>query len=58
MEKKKETEAKEETKQPGTGETDHNNSAIYIKEEETGRWVVRNPSGSIGYNYLYRDEYD
>lgn len=34
------------------------NSAIYSRDKETGEWKVRNPSGSIGYNYLYRDEWD
>lgn len=37
---------------------DHDSSAVYIKEPETGEWIVRNPSGSTGYNYLYRDEWD
>ena len=36
--------------------TDYDNSAIYIYNPETGKWEVRNPAGSIGYNYLYRDE--
>lgn len=29
-------------------------SAVYIKNEK-GEWVVRNPSGSICYNNLYRN---
>jgi hypothetical protein len=36
--------------------TDFDNSAIYIYNRETGKWEVRNPAGSIGYNYLYRDD--
>jgi len=39
-----------------TDMTDYSNSAIYIYNRETGKWEVRNPAGSIGYNYLYRDE--
>jgi len=35
---------------------DYDHSTIYIKNEKTGLWEVRNPSGSIGYNYLYRDD--
>ncbi len=35
---------------------DYERSAIYIKNKETGEWEVRNPSGSIGYNYLYRED--
>lgn len=35
---------------------DYDQSAIYIYNRETGKWEVRNPAGSIGYNYLYRDE--
>lgn len=34
----------------------YDNSAIYIYNRETGKWEVRNPAGSIGYNYLYRDD--
>ena len=35
---------------------DYDHSAVYIRNKETGQWEVRNPAGSIGYNYLYRDE--
>ena len=38
------------------GDYDHDHSAVYIRNKETGQWEVRNPAGSIGYNYLYRDE--
>jgi hypothetical protein len=41
---------------PNTDMTDYNHSAIYIYNRETGKWEVRNPAGSIGYNYLYRDD--
>lgn len=34
---------------------DYDNSAIYRKDPKTGRWIVQNPAGSTGYNYLYRD---
>jgi hypothetical protein len=34
----------------------NDNSAIYIYNKETGKWEVRNPAGSLGYNYLYRDD--
>lgn len=37
---------------------DYSSSAVYIKNEKTGKWEIRNPSGSVGYNYLYRDDYD
>lgn len=43
-------------KQPGIGS--HDNSAVYKQDKETGKWEVRNPSGSFVYNYLYRDEMD
>jgi len=39
-------------------ENDPNTSALYIKDKETGEWKVRNPSGSMGYNYLYRDSFE
>lgn len=32
------------------------NSATYKKNESTGEWEIINPSGSIAYNYLYRDD--
>ena len=35
---------------------DYDHSAVYIRNKETGQWEVRNPAGSCGYNYLYRDE--
>ena len=31
-------------------------TAIYIKDPKTGLWIVKNPSGSIAYNYLYRND--
>jgi hypothetical protein len=34
----------------------NDNSAIYIYNKETGKWEVRNPAGSLGYNYLYRED--
>jgi hypothetical protein len=37
---------------------DHDMSAVYIRDKETGDWKVRNPAGSMGYNYLYRDDID
>ncbi|MFC2146178.1 hypothetical protein ACFLRT_02325 [Acidobacteriota bacterium] len=49
----------EDTDNGTTRDTDinnHDNSAIYIYNRETGKWEVRNPAGSIGYNYLYRDD--
>ena len=36
----------------------HENSSIYKKNEKTGEWEVKNPSGSIAYNYLYRGDYE
>ncbi|MFC2140665.1 hypothetical protein ACFLQP_00010 [Acidobacteriota bacterium] len=39
-----------------TDKTDYDNSAIYTYNRKTGKWEVRNPAGSIGYNYLYRDD--
>ena len=39
-----------------TDMTDYDNSSIYIYNRKTGKWEVRNPAGSIGYNYLYRDD--
>lgn len=35
-----------------------NHSAIYKKNEKTGEWEVKNPAGSMAYNYLYRNEFD
>ncbi|UCH97055.1 MAG: hypothetical protein JSV88_09450 [Candidatus Aminicenantes bacterium] len=46
----------EKAKQQETGNYD--TSAIYIRNKETGEWEVRNPAGSVCYNYLYRDEMD
>lgn len=46
----------DKTQNPGI--TTYDNSAIYIYNKETGEWEVRNPAGSVGYNYLYRDEID
>lgn len=40
--------------QPVSQDTEH--SALYRKDPETGLWIVVNPAGSLGYNYLYRDE--
>jgi len=36
----------------------YENSSIYKKNKKTGEWEVKNPSGSIAYNYLYRDDYE
>jgi len=48
-------------KDPETGadrpvSQDPEHSALYRKDPETGLWIVVNPAGSLGYNYLYRDE--
>ena len=32
-----------------------NQTAIYVKDPKTGLWIVKNPCGSIAYNYLYRN---
>ena len=32
-------------------------SVVYIKNEKTGEWEVKNPAGSYAYNYLSRDEF-
>ncbi len=32
-------------------------STVYIKDKKTGKWKIVNPAGSMGYNYLYRDEF-
>ena len=50
--KKKSDPEKPTTKNP------YENSAIYKKNEKTGEWEVKNPSGSIAYNYLYRGDYE
>ena len=34
----------------------YDHTSIYIKNEKTGEWEVKNPSGSIAYNYLYRGD--
>ena len=36
----------------------HEHTATYKKNEKTGEWEVKNPSGSIAYNYLYRGDYE
>jgi hypothetical protein len=41
-----------------TSLNDHDTSAIYIRDKETGDWKVRNPAGSMAYNYLYREDID
>ena len=49
------------TKKPKTKspkKTSHENTAIYKKNKKTGEWEVKNPSGSIAYNYLYRSDYE
>jgi hypothetical protein len=43
-------------REPST-EENADDSSVYIQDKETGQWKVRNPSGSIGYNYLYRDDW-
>ncbi len=30
-------------------------TAVYVKDPKTGLWIVKNPCGSIAYNYLYRN---
>lgn len=41
---------------PKTDEKDPlGHTAVYEKDPKTGLWIVKNPSGSIAYNYLYRD---
>ena len=32
-------------------------STSYIKDKKTGKWKIVNPAGSMGYNYLYRDDF-
>ncbi len=36
----------------------YEHTTIYKKNEKTGEWEVKNPSGSIAYNYLYRHDYE
>jgi hypothetical protein len=36
----------------------HEHTATYKKNKKTGEWDVKNPSGSIAYNYLYRGDYE
>jgi len=36
----------------------HEHTSIYKKNEKTGEWEVKNPSGSIAYNYLYRNNFE
>ncbi|MCI0470040.1 MAG: hypothetical protein L0Y73_00105 [Candidatus Aminicenantes bacterium] len=36
------------------GIIDYDNSTTYFKDPKSGRWIVRNPAGSIAYNCLYR----
>lgn len=31
--------------------------SVYIYDPETGEWKASNPSGSLAYNYLSRDEW-
>jgi hypothetical protein len=33
------------------------NAATYSRDQNSGEWKINNPSGSKGYNYLYRDEW-
>ena len=61
MSKKKDKSKAEQLKESQEEESlrsayDINHSAVYIKDEKTGEWIVRNPAGSMGYNYLYRDD--
>jgi hypothetical protein len=66
--KKENKKVNREEKKPGTGNAkdsrqpaektppdDFENSTTYRKDPKTGKWVVQNPSGSMVYNYLYRD---
>ena len=55
-EKNKKAPKEDNEEQPGFDST--GNSALYKKDEKTGKWEVRNPAGSLGYNYLYRDDMD
>ncbi|MCK4764140.1 MAG: hypothetical protein KAW12_18215 [Candidatus Aminicenantes bacterium] len=46
---------------PGVEQPANNNphnSAIYRKDPKTGKWIVKNPSGSMSCNYLYGDEWE
>ena len=33
------------------------NQLVYIYDPKTDEWKVHNPSGSLAYNYLSRDEW-
>lgn len=37
---------------------DGEQSTTYKKDPRTGKWIIQNPAGSMGYNYLYRDPDD
>jgi hypothetical protein len=43
---------------PGSQAPFFDQTTDYIKDPETGRWVIVNPSGSELYNNLYRDKKD
>lgn len=49
---------KNSTQPDSTSPDDHDTSAIYTRDKETGDWKVRNPAGSMAYNYLYREDID
>ena len=49
---------KKSNSEKSTNMNPHEHSATYKKNEKTGEWEVKNPSGSIAYNYLYRGDYE
>ena len=49
---------KKSDSEKSTAKNPYENSSIYKKNEKTGEWEVKNPAGSIAYNYLYRGDYD
>jgi hypothetical protein len=46
-----------EPKAPDSDKENETDRSIYIFDPETGEWKVKNPSGSIAYNVLSRDEW-
>ena len=57
MTEQKKQAVKKDTQSLNTSKLDREHPLIYIYDPETNKWKVHNPSGSIAYNCLTRDQW-